>query len=121
MSEERPQVVVIAGPNGAGKTTAAQTLLRGTLGVRTFVNADWIARGLSAFDPDSVALEAGRIMLNRLKQLAESRSSFAFETILLAERSPRGSANFAIPATGSPYSIYGCRTRRSQSCGSPSA
>lgn len=82
MSEEKPQVVVIAGPNGAGKTTAAQTLLRGTLGVRTFVNADWIARGLSAFDPDSVALEAGRIMLNRLKYLAESHSSFAFETTL---------------------------------------
>lgn len=73
---------MIAGPNGAGKTTAAQTLLRGTLGVSAFVNADWIARGLSAFDPDSVALEAGRIMLNRLKELAESRANFAFETTL---------------------------------------
>ncbi|HET6883083.1 MAG TPA: AAA family ATPase [Pirellulales bacterium] len=82
MVDSKPQVVVIAGPNGAGKTTAAQTLLRGTLKVPTFVNADWIARGLSAFDPDSVALEAGRIMLHRLKQLAEVRASFAFETTL---------------------------------------
>ena len=82
MSESRPQVIVISGPNGAGKTTAAQTLLRGSLRVPHFVNADWIARGLSAFEPDSVALEAGRLMLNRLKQLGESRASFAFETTL---------------------------------------
>lgn len=82
MSETKPQVVVIAGPNGAGKTTAAQTLLPSTLEIQHFVNADWIARGLSGFNPESAAIEAGRIMLARLKQLAESRCTFAFETTL---------------------------------------
>lgn len=55
-----PRVVVLAGPNGAGKTTAAQRLVRDLLGIRNFVNADTIARGLAAFDPESVALAAGR-------------------------------------------------------------
>lgn len=82
MSEQRPQVVVIAGPNGAGKTTAAQTLLPSTLDIQHFVNADWIARGLSGFNPEAAAIDAGRIMLARLKQLAESRATFAFETTL---------------------------------------
>lgn len=76
-----PRVVVIGGPNGAGKTTIANDLLP-KLGVRTFVNADIIARGLSMFDSDSMAIQAGRIMLTRLKDLAANRSSFAFETTL---------------------------------------
>jgi predicted ABC-type ATPase len=48
----------------------------------TFVNADVIAQGLSGFDPESMALQAGRIMLQRLHALAEQRASFAFETTL---------------------------------------
>lgn len=47
----RPQVVVIGGPNGAGKTSAAPELLRDTVGVETFVNADLIAEGLAGFSP----------------------------------------------------------------------
>lgn len=47
-----------------------------------FVNADVIAQGLSAFNAQSVALAAGRLMLDRLNELAASRSSFAFETTL---------------------------------------
>lgn len=82
MSGRPPQVIVLSGPNGAGKTTAAEHLLRGAMSVQHFVNADWIARGLGAFDPDSVAMEAGRAMLARLKQLATSRADFAFETTL---------------------------------------
>lgn len=82
MSEPRPSVVILAGPNGAGKSTAAPALLHGTLAVNEFVNADVIARGLSAFDPDSAALAAGRVMLARLRELAEQRVSFAFETTL---------------------------------------
>ena len=41
-----------------------------------------IARGLSAADPDGAAIAAGRVMLMRLRQLAEQRVSFAFETTL---------------------------------------
>ena len=62
--------MILAGPNGAGKSTVAPTLLHGTLAVDEFVNADVIARGLSAFDPESVAIAAGRVMLARLRELA---------------------------------------------------
>jgi predicted ABC-type ATPase len=77
-----PQVFIIAGPNGAGKSTLAPYLLRDTFGVGEFVNADTIALGLSAFSPESVTFEAGRIMLSRLADLARARQSFAFETTL---------------------------------------
>lgn len=63
-------IIVLAGPNGAGKSTAAPRVLAETLHVVEFVNADVIARGLSAFQPEAAALEAGRIMLSRLRQLA---------------------------------------------------
>lgn len=82
MSKSIPKVVVLAGPNGAGKTTAAQKLLHDLAGLQHFVNADWIARGLSGFNPDAAAIDAGRVMLARLKQLAASRATFAFETTL---------------------------------------
>ena len=77
-----PKVVVLAGPNGAGKSTSAAKLLLGVLKVQEFVNADTIAQGLSAFAQDRVALQAGRIMLARLKELAKARASFGFETTL---------------------------------------
>lgn len=82
MSEPRPSVVILAGPNGAGKSTAAPELLQGELSVSEFVNADVIARGLSAFDPDRAAIAAGRVMLGRLNELARQRATFAFETTL---------------------------------------
>ena len=78
----RPHVVIIAGPNGAGKTTLAPLLLRDTFGVMEYVNADAIALGLSAFQPEKVALEAGRIMLRHLRTLAAQRRTFAFESTL---------------------------------------
>jgi predicted ABC-type ATPase len=82
MSEKNPHVIVIAGPNGAGKSTTAPVLLKGTLGVTEFVNADVIAQGLSAFQPESAAFHAGRVMLERLHYLAKERVDFAFETTL---------------------------------------
>ena len=74
--------MVLGGPNGAGKTTVAPRLLRGTLRVDEFVNADTLAAGLSAFAPEGAAFEAGRIMLARLDVLARHRVSFAFESTL---------------------------------------
>lgn len=47
-----------------------------------YVNADTIALGLSAFSPGSVDFRAGRIMLERLRDLARAGSSFAFESTL---------------------------------------
>jgi predicted ABC-type ATPase len=77
-----PRVVVLAGPNGAGKSTAAPRLLRDTLAVDEFVNADVIAQGISGFNSSAATLAAGRIMLERLKELAMARATFAFETTL---------------------------------------
>lgn len=82
MSEMKPQVVIIAGPNGAGKSTLAPFLLRDTFGLLEFVNADTISAGLSAFNVEAVALEAGRVMLARLRELAAHRQNFAFESTL---------------------------------------
>ena len=79
---EHPKIIVIAGCNGAGKSTIAPHLLRDAFGLKDFVNADTIAQGLSAFSPESVSLEAGRLMLKRLKDLANGRKNFSFETTL---------------------------------------
>lgn len=81
-SDASPQVIVIGGPNGAGKSTLAPFLLRDKFGLLEYVNADTIALGLSAFNPESVAFESGRVMLKRLHDLARQRQSFAFESTL---------------------------------------
>jgi len=73
---------IIAGCNGAGKTTASFTILPEILNCREFVNADEIARGLSPFQPEKVAIEAGRIMLKRINELLQNGKNFAFETTL---------------------------------------
>jgi predicted ABC-type ATPase len=93
-----PSIVVIGGPNGAGKTTTSRAAISEIMGVAEFVNADIIAQGLSGFDPGRAALQAGRIMLTRLRELAALRANFAFETTLasrtfapwLAELVPTG-------------------------------
>jgi predicted ABC-type ATPase len=82
MSDSSPHVISVAGPNGAGKTTLAPFLIRDDYGLMEYVNADSIAHGLSAFSPESVAFEAGRIMLKRIRSLADQNLSFAFETTL---------------------------------------
>lgn len=73
---------IIAGCNGAGKTTASRTILPKSLLVKEFVNADEIAKGLSPFNPEGVAIEAGRLMLKRIDTLLESGESFSIETTL---------------------------------------
>jgi predicted ABC-type ATPase len=80
-----PTLFVIAGCNGAGKTTLSKNLLPEYLGVKEFVNADEIARGLSPFNAEAVAFTAGRIMLERIRELAASRVDFAIETTLASK------------------------------------
>ena len=46
------------------------------------MNADEIAKGLSPFNPDSVAIEAGRLMLKRIDELLERGETFSIETTL---------------------------------------
>lgn len=77
-----PNLYILAGCNGAGKTTASDTILPEVLNCREFVNADNIARGLSPYNVESVAFEAGRIMLHRIEELLLSDVDFAIETTL---------------------------------------
>lgn len=51
---------------------------------KEFVNSDEIAKGLSPFNAESiaVAVEAGRIMHKRMKELIASGETFALETTL---------------------------------------
>ena len=73
---------IIGGCNGAGKTTASFTVLPDILDCREFVNADEIARGLSPFNPASVSIEAGRLMIQRINELLNRDATFAIETTL---------------------------------------
>ena len=73
---------MIAGCNGAGKTTTSYTLLPEILNCKEILNADEIARGLSPFNYEKVAFEAGRIMLGRIIFLSEQGEDFAIETTL---------------------------------------
>ena len=77
-----PHLYIIAGCNGAGKTTASFTILPDILDCREFVNADNIAAGISPFNVESVAIEAGRIMLHRIEELLHLGVDFAIETTL---------------------------------------
>jgi predicted ABC-type ATPase len=76
------KLYIIGGCNGAGKTTASFNILPELLHCKEFVNADEIARGISPFQPEKVAIEAGRIMLQRIEELISSTVDFSFETAL---------------------------------------
>ena len=73
---------IISGCNGAGKTTASYTVLPEILDCKEFVNADEIARGLSHFNPGSVGIESGRLMLQRIEELLAREATFSIETTL---------------------------------------
>ncbi len=82
-------VYLIGGPNGSGKTTVAKKILPNFLGVIEYVNADEIAARLSPFNPESVAIQAGRLMLERLITLKCQGKDFAFESTLAARHFAR--------------------------------
>lgn len=77
-----PRLFILSGPNGAGKTTASYMLMPEMLEMSELVNADEIAKGISPFNPENVAIQAGKIMLMRMRELIDSRQDFAFETTL---------------------------------------
>lgn len=81
-TEDKPTLYIIAGCNGAGKTTASMSVLPEVLNCREFVNADEIAKGLSPFNPEEVAIEAGKLMLRRINLLLSRHATFAIETTL---------------------------------------
>jgi predicted ABC-type ATPase len=75
-------VYVIAGPNGSGKTTFAKKFLPYYAKCQNFVNADFIAQGISPFNPGLAAVKAGRIVLQQIHELTYKNLDFAFETTL---------------------------------------
>jgi predicted ABC-type ATPase len=96
-----PNIYVIGGANGSGKTTVARRLFPNFLDVFEYVNADEIASGLSPFNPESVAIQSGRLMLERLDTLVQERADFAFETTLAA----RSFAHFLRGCKSQGYTI----------------
>jgi predicted ABC-type ATPase len=80
-----PKLFVIGGPNGAGKTTCAMSLLPEILKCREYVNADAIAAGISPFKPEQTAIQAGRLMLERIHYLSNRGEDFAFETTMASK------------------------------------
>src|SRR5215813_1755895 len=78
----KQRIIIIAGPNGAGKTTFAREYLLNEAHCPDFINVDLIAAGLSPFDPERMAIQAGRIMLSEIQRRVRKRESFAFETTL---------------------------------------
>ena len=75
-------IIIIAGPNGAGKTTFTNAFLTRDQAGLLFVNADIIAAALNPTNPEAEAFRAGRLMLERIKELVDQGESFAFETTL---------------------------------------
>ena len=78
----RPRLYLVAGPNGAGKTTFAKKFLPQYVECLEFVNADFIAGGLSPFAPERAAIHAGRLMLEQIHSLGNRGLDFGFETTL---------------------------------------
>lgn len=97
----RPKIFLIGGPNGAGKTTSAFALLPQLLDCSEYINADAIASGLSPFQPETVSLQAGKLMVRRISELAAARASFAFETTMAS----RSFAPFLARCRNSGYLI----------------
>lgn len=82
MKKPKPRCIIIAGPNGAGKTTFARTYLVRDADIDNFINADYIATGLSPLKPERAARAAGRILLEELERLTSAKESFALESTL---------------------------------------
>lgn len=77
-----PNLYIISGCNGAGKTTASYAMFPELLDCKEFINADEIAKGLSPFHPESVSIEAGRLMIMRMNEMLRMKEDFAIETTL---------------------------------------
>ena len=79
-----PNLYIISGCNGSGKTTASYTILPEMLHCREFVNSDEIAKGLSPFNANTMAVEveASRIMYKRIRELIGMAETFGLETTL---------------------------------------
>jgi len=82
MPARRPTIYLIAGCNGAGKTTFAREFLLREVGCANFLNADYLAMGLSPLSPEIAAIRAGRLLLAEFRSLVARKETFAVESTL---------------------------------------
>ena len=75
-------ITMVSGRAGEGKTTFAKEFLPNYAKCPNFVNADLIAQGLSPFSPQQVAIKAGKLVLQQIKEFIERNIDFGFETTL---------------------------------------
>lgn len=71
---------IIAGANGSGKSTLASELLPAK--TLEFLNADEVAKEICPEHIESVKIQAGKIVLEKLDKMLNSEKSFAIETTL---------------------------------------
>jgi predicted ABC-type ATPase len=78
------EIIMVAGPNGAGKTSFANEYLPAEQERLIYLNADEIARELTASGSPSSGLDvaAGRVMLKRIGDAVASGRDLMFETTL---------------------------------------
>jgi len=112
VSPTRKRIIILAGPNGAGKTTFAREFLPDEAECPSFVNADLIAAGLSPFNPEVVAMRAGRLMLELIDEHVARGDSFAFETTLAGKSYARHIARWQAAGYHVTYSFWRYRRRR---------
>lgn len=74
------EIVVIAGANGVGKTTFARAFLREY--DYEFLNADEIAKSLSAENPQAKKISAGKLFFQNLNDAVQNDKSLLIESTL---------------------------------------
>jgi predicted ABC-type ATPase len=75
-------VYIVGGCNGAGKSTVAKLILPTLIQDSLYVNADEIAANLIKEYKGNREIQAGRIMLQRIREYSSQGIDFAFETTL---------------------------------------
>ena len=76
----KEDLIIIAGANGVGKTTFARAFLREY--DYEFLNADEIAKSLSAENPQEKKISAGKLFFQKLNETIESNKSILIESTL---------------------------------------
>ena len=80
MPKQNSEVIVIAGGNGVGKTTFARAFLQEY--DYEFLNADEIAKSLSAENPSEKKISAGKLFFKRLHEAIAQNKSLLIESTL---------------------------------------